>query len=140
MTCTMYGPYSDLTRLNQEVDQFLTGLFGGPAPHYRIGQFYTGQDDSGYYLEAAVPGLDPASLQVRVEDRILTLTGKRPSDTREVRWHLRERNRGEFSHQLRIPVNVDVQGITADYTNGLLTVTLPKAESAKPRQIEVKVS
>jgi HSP20 family protein len=140
MTRLMCAP--DIQNFQREVDQFLTGLFGQPAQRVATTRFFTGADESGYYLEAALPGLDPASLQVRVEDRVLVLGGQHAKhDLPEGgRWHLRERAEGEFTHRLRIPQDADVSGISADYRNGILTLTLPKAESAKPRQIEVRVS
>lgn len=140
MTCTTYRPHSDLNKFQQEVDQFLGSIFGQPQRRESGSHFYTGQDANGYSLEAALPGLDPASIQLKVENRVLSLSAKRADRPADVRWHLRERATGDFTQQIRLPENVNVEGISADYTSGLLTVTLPKAESAKPREIEVRVS
>ena len=131
-----------LTNFQREVDQFLNGLFRQPARPMPSPPIATGEDESGYYLEAALPGLDPASVQVRLQDRTLSLSGKRAESKMPEgsRCCLRERSNAEFSHRLQIPRDVDSNGITADYTNGILSLSLPKAESAKPRQIEVQVS
>jgi HSP20 family protein len=70
----------------------------------------------------------------------LTLAGERKNGIENVSWHRRERGVGRFLRTIDIPVNIDTEGVQADYRDGVLTVTMPKAETARPKRIEIKAA
>lgn len=94
-----------------------------------------------YVLSADLPGVDPASVDIDVDGRLLSIRAERPAPSTEgVTYLSRERRTGTFLRRFTLGENVDTTGITAGYDNGVLTVTVPVAEKAKPRKIEVGVT
>lgn len=93
-----------------------------------------------FTVKASLPGIDPEELNVTLEDNVLTVQGEIKEDEtiEEETYHIRERRFGSFSRSLRFPVPVDANGIVAEYHNGVLTLTVPKAEEVKPKRIEIK--
>jgi HSP20 family protein len=92
-----------------------------------------------YIVKADVPGLLPEDIEVTVQKRTLTISGEvarddLPDDTREL---LRERVQGRFSRSITLPEHIDIDHVEATCQDGVLTLTLPKADDAKPRQITV---
>lgn len=97
---------------------------------------------NNYVVEFDLPGIDADSLQVQAENNTLTVRAQRsvtPSgrDDSEIGYVAAERPHGTFSRQISLGEGLDLDNVTADYTDGVLTVTLPVAERAKPRQIQV---
>ena len=91
-----------------------------------------------YVLNADLPGIDPSSVDVNVDGQLLSISAVRPAPSAEgVQWISRERRTGTFLRRFTLGQNVDTTGITAGYENGVLSVTIPVAEKAKPRKIEV---
>lgn len=89
-------------------------------------------------VEALIPGIDPKSLDISVLRNALSLAGERIFDQAESgTWHRRERPSGRFMRTLDLPAEIDADKVSADYRQGVLHITLPKAESAKPKRIEV---
>ena len=136
------------TTMQREVDRIfnsfarpLLGVRRTAPPRYP--EVNLGQDNDNLYAEVEAPGIDPKSLEVSIEDNTLHLSGKRSTATEcndDVRWIRRERNDGAFSQRVPLPIEIDEEKVTADYEQGILRVTLPKAAAAKPKRIEVKVS
>lgn len=95
-----------------------------------------------FTVKASLPGIDPADLNVTLEDNVLTVQGEVKEDETiaEETYHIRERRFGSFSRSLRFPVPVNANAIDAAYENGVLTLTVPKAEEVKPKRIEVKAA
>jgi HSP20 family protein len=92
-----------------------------------------------FIVRADVPGLGENDVSVLVEDDVLVLRGERKAEVPEgYRVHLRERAPIAFTRKLPLPAHVDANAVSATLENGLLTVTLPKAKDALPRQIAVK--
>ncbi len=98
------------------------------------------QDDDGVTVTADVPGVAPEDLSIETEGEVLTLAAKRaePEGIEDKQYHRREREAGEFTRRLRLPAGLDAAKIEAKLADGVLTVRLPKAESARPRKIEIK--
>jgi HSP20 family protein len=97
------------------------------------------EDNDAFYLEAEVPGLKQEDVNIAVTQRnVLTLSGERKPEDGEGRWHRRERGFGRFQRVLRLPAPVDADKVEAKLDNGVLRLTLPKHEDAKPRRIAVK--
>jgi HSP20 family protein len=99
---------------------------------------WTGQNE--VKVVAEIPGMDPKNIEISVLGNALTISGeRRPEDLPEgVQYHRQERGYGKFVRAVELPHDVSKERVEAVYRNGRLTVTLPKADEAKPRQITVK--
>jgi HSP20 family protein len=88
-----------------------------------------------------VPGLEKEDLKIGVENGHLTISGEKKVESEEGKEYFRrERFYGKFSRTFRLPDTVDTERIKANLTNGVLRISMPRKEEAKPKQIEVKVS
>jgi HSP20 family protein len=99
------------------------------------------EDDKGYYLEAELPGLEKENVKVTLENRLLTLAGERVFEATgdKYRHHVAERSFGRFMRSFTLPSDVDAGSIEARFKNGVLFVHIGKSETARPREIEIKV-
>jgi HSP20 family protein len=94
--------------------------------------------DDHYVLTADLPGVDPGSVDLNVDSGTLTISAHRTARTDEsVQWLTSERFFGKFRRQLSLGESIDAAKISATYENGVLTVTIPMSEKAKPRKIDV---
>ncbi len=98
-----------------------------------------------YVLYAELPGVDASQVDIKFEQNVLTLRGTKSSALNvekdgELRVFAAERVSGGFERSLRLPEFVDAEKISADFSNGLLTITVPKAQAAQPRKIEIKAA
>jgi HSP20 family protein len=93
-------------------------------------------------VKADIPDVEMKDIDVHMENGALTIRGERKFEAKkdEGGWHRVERSYGAFERVFTLPDTVEAEGVKADYKNGTLTVTLPKKEIAKPRQIKVQVS
>jgi HSP20 family protein len=98
------------------------------------------EDKDNYFVRAELPGLKAEALNIAVTGNNLTISGERkiPSEGDDVRYHRREREAGSFSRIIAVPSDVEVDNVEAGLVDGILTVTVPKAEVAKPKQITIK--
>lgn len=133
MTVAFDPLFRDLNRLATEV--FGSSRAPQPMP---MDAFRTGDQ---YVVQFDLPGIDPESLEVRAENNTLSVRAERrvrpTGEGDETGYISAERPRGTFSRQLSLGEGLDLDNVSADYTDGVLTVTLPVAEQAKPRQIKV---
>ena len=92
-------------------------------------------------LKADLPDVDLKDIDVRVENQTLTISGERKFEKKESGkgYHRIERNYGNFVRSFSVPSSFDTDNIAAEYKNGVLSVSLPKKEAAKPRQVKVEV-
>ena len=98
------------------------------------------ETESGVTLQVDLPGHDPKSIEVKVEKGVLTLRSERKADVNAKEGARRlERGFGVYTRSFKLPNTVDTSNVGARYENGVLTLTLPRKEEAKPRVIEVKV-
>ena len=98
--------------------------------------------EDNYVIKASVPGFAPEDIKIEVEDGVLTLRAEHSGEEEQERegWYMRERYSGTVERKLRLGKHVDTEAIEAELQHGVLTVTLTKAEEAKPRKIDVKVA
>jgi HSP20 family protein len=98
------------------------------------------QTEDEVVVKAALPGLKPDEVQISITGDVLTLRGefKQEEQKQEATWHIREQRRGAFERSVMLPSVVQTDKAKADFENGILTVTLPKAESVKPKTISIK--
>ncbi len=95
------------------------------------------EEDEAYMLSALVPGLKAEDLNIQVLDDVVRIEGEYKADDTE--YMLRELPSGSFTRTLRLPAVIDADHVDAKITDGVLTLTLPKAESARPKKIQVSV-
>ena len=99
------------------------------------------ENDNAYIVTTALPGVQGDNINIRLHNDLLTIEGEIPAHTVEnARSLMQERVYGRFSRTLRLPQPVNRDAVDAHFENGVLTLTLPKAEEAQPRQIPVKVN
>lgn len=97
------------------------------------------QDSGSFYIRCELPGVKPDDLDIGVVHRTITVSGRRKAEQEEgVSYHRKERASGAFSRSIVLPADLEVEGMDAVYEHGVLTITLPIAEAAKPRQIAVR--
>jgi HSP20 family protein len=149
-----WNPWHTLETVRRELDHVFDNAGTRTAPAFRAA-FLPGraarqypltnlyEDKDAIYLEALAPGVDAATLELHVVGHTLSISGEKRRVAGEVQpeaFHRSERATGKFVRQIQLPVDVDEQHVQADYKDGLLLVTLPKSEKAKPTQITVQVS
>jgi len=130
---TRYDPFRDFDALasrllSQAADMGQT-MRAMPVDLFRSGDHYV--------LLCDLPGVDPGSVDVGVDGRVLTIRAQRSARADDVEWLTRERPTGTFVRQLTLGPGLDLDRIEAAYNDGVLSLTLPVAEQAKPRRIEV---
>lgn len=140
------NPFDRLSQLGQEINRLLEGGPGQPA---RPGEHFTGwapaldllEDQENLVARVELPGIDRRDLNVAVHEGVLNISGERKreavADAEDC--YRRERYHGRFHRSVTLPKPVKLDAIKASYKDGLLTVTLPKTEEARPRQINVSV-
>jgi HSP20 family protein len=98
------------------------------------------QTDDEIIVKAALPGIKADEVQINVTGEVLTLKGemKQNQEMKEKSWHIREQRFGSFERSIALPTDVVADKAKADFENGILTITLPKAEEVKPKMITVK--
>ena len=135
-------PGRDLLDVHDEVNRLFDGTFSllptAAAPPVDIHE-----TASGFTLEMDVPGIKPEDIKIKVVDDTLTIEGERKSEWTENgdgRTHRRERVFGAFTRRFTLRTPVNAAAITATSRDGVLTVTLPRAAEAMPREIKVEVS
>ena len=98
------------------------------------------QDNDNFYVRAEVPGIKPNELSISAVRNRLSLAGKREiqREHERVSYHRKERPEGAFNRTVTLPTDINADKVDAQYADGILTLTLPKAEETKPRQIKVR--
>jgi HSP20 family protein len=142
-TFNLRSTFEELERMRAEMDrlfgQATRSIPGRPA----AGVFpliNLTEDKANFYVRAELPGVQAEALDISAAGRNLTISGERKiaSEGNDVRYHRREREAGNFSRIIALPADLEVDNVEASLVNGVLTVTIPKAEAAKPKQITVK--
>ena len=151
----MWDPFGDmdarmreLDTIRRELDRVIGGqpgvgtvafLPGRAARNYPL--INLSEDRENFYVEALAPGINPESLNLTVVRNTLTLSGEKPAPegVAPEAFHRSERAAGKFVRSVELPTEVDSSKVQAQYVDGLLNVTLPKAAAAKPKQIRVAI-
>ncbi len=148
MLMTRWQPYTDLwgkmSQLRDEMDRLFEsfGLGDGGWPTLAVAYpaVNVWDDSEHVYAEAELPGMDLNDLEIYVTGgNQLTIKGERkPWNPGQGVWHRQERGFGPFTRLIELPYDVDAERVEARFHNGVLTITMPKSEAAKPRKITVK--
>jgi HSP20 family protein len=140
---TFDGSFGDFDPIRREMLRLLETSVGDATPEAGAGVFppvNITQDNDNFYLRAEIPGIKPAELSISALRNRVSISGNReiPREHERVSYHRKERAEGTFNRAVTLPLEVDAERVDARYADGILTLTLPKAEQAKPRQIAVK--
>jgi len=132
---TVYNPFRDM-------DRVFTQLARTAATEARTMPMDLYRDGDEFVVKIDLPGVDPDSIDIDVDDRTLSVRAEREqeeihSDDENHRWVSRERSYGSYARQLTLGQGLNVGEITADYADGVLTLKIPVAEEAKPRKVKV---
>lgn len=128
---TMFDPFRELDRVAGALLEGRSALREMPMDLFRQGDHYV--------LSADLPGIDPDSVDIDVDGQLLTIRAERTLNADEdVQWITRERRGGSFVRQLSLGQGLDTENIAAHYDRGVLSVTIPVQETAKPRKIAVQ--
>ena len=144
---TRWQPTSDVVTLRDAMDRLFDDAFTRPFSLLRNGgsswsslpiDMYQTNDD--VVVKAVVPGFRPDQVQISVTGDVLTIRGevKQEEENKERAWHIREHQFVSFERAVSLPVSVISDKATAEFENGVLTITLPKAEEVKPKAITIK--
>lgn len=139
--------FNEVLSLREAMNQLLEGSFvrpgttlsttGGANVHSFLLNVYQAGDE--LKVEALLPGVSQEDVQVEIDGGVLTIAAKRqgwePAEGQS--WYVREIVPARFSRALTLPFPVEVEHVAADFANGVLTLTLPKAEAAKPKRIQI---
>jgi len=141
-----WDPFHQLSSLRDEIDRLFESPFS--ALSEGLQPFMSGwspaldlyDDKDNFVLKAEIPGMNKEDIEIQLHDGVLTLSGERKEEKKSEGGdiHRSERFVGRFQRTLTLPSQVDVDKVNANYQDGILTVTLPKSEAAKPRQIQIK--
>lgn len=140
---TLWEPMNEIISLRQAMDQLFNDAFTRPVS---ISGVSTGpaidlyQDNDNVVVKAALPGLKAEDVEISVTADVLNLRGeyKQESEQKDATYHIREQRYGSFERAIRLPVEVQTGKAKADFEDGILTITLPKAEAVKPKMINIK--
>jgi HSP20 family protein len=146
MVMQRWDAFKDLRQMEDTMGRLWRG-FGG-APVYRDGAedwnilLDVIQQKDDIIVKASIPGVKPEEIDVAIEENVLTLRAERKPDydAKDVAYLIQERPTGSFFRALHLPDTVDVNKVHSGYENGVLTITMPRAEEKKKKQIQVKVT
>ena len=141
-TWNVRSPFSELERMRQQMDNFLSRVPDSGMPSLHAGVFPSinlTEDKDHYYLRAELPGISAEDLDIQATGNNLSISGERKIEVEKdnVRYHRKEREEGKFSRAISLPGDIDADGVSASLTNGILKVSVSKAEKAKPKQISI---
>jgi HSP20 family protein len=142
-----FDNYNTLRRLNTALDE---AFYGWPFQQDESGSITSSwhpacdvfEDKESVKIVAELPGVKPEDVKLSLENNLLTIRGekKQEAEERSERVHRYERSYGSFERTFVLPSTVDGDKISAEYQNGVLTVVVPKAEKARPREIPVRTA
>ncbi len=137
-----WEPMREMMTLREAMDRLFDDAFTRPISVNSLGapaiDLY--QTDDDVVVKAALPGLKTEDVQISITGDVLTLKGefKQDKEIKEATYHIKEQRYGSFERNIMLPADVQSDKTKAEFENGILTVTLPKAEQVKPRTITIK--
>ena len=134
--------FEDFDRLRKQMD-VLAGNQSEFGRFERSGVYpliNVSHDRNAYFIRAELPGVKASDLDIQATGNTVSLAGERriPEENDNAKYHRREREAGKFSRMITLGAEIDPEGVAAKMEDGILSITLPKAEKAKPRQITVQ--
>ena len=139
------NPWAEFEKMRRDMDLLTRGMLGGGTLNRERANVYPAllisEDEQAIYVEAEVAGVRPEDIDISLEGETLTIKGERKPLTPEekVSYHRREVEYGMFNRAVTLPTRINGDKITARSADGILYITLPKAEEVKPKKISVAV-
>lgn len=146
MTLVKFSPARNLFNLRHDFDRFFDDVFRSDVPYPEnygsvAPSINVEETDNEFKISAELPGMKKDDIKITFENNILSISGEKKAeqDYKDGNFHRYERNYGKFARTVGVPSGVKLDKIDAEYKNGVLNITIPKAEEAKPKEIEIKV-
>ena len=138
-----WEPAREMMSLRDAMDRLFDDAFTRPLSHrdgWSVPAIDMFQTDDEIVVKAALPGMKSDEVQINITGEVLTLKGEvqQNQEMEEKAWHLREQRFGSFERSIALPTDVVADKAKADFENGILTITLPKAEEVRPKTIAIK--
>lgn len=129
--------WREMGRLQREMNQLMDSFQPNGRRGFPALNVWANQDEA--LVTAELPGVNPDDLDISVVGETVTLSGSRalPETGEDIAWHRHERWHGEFSRTMQLPFRIDADNVDASYHNGVLKVTLPRAQEDRPKRISV---
>jgi len=132
--------WQEMDQLQREMNRLFDSTSRGQvfsAPNYPAINIWT--NDNGQLISAEMPGVHPDDIDIDVTGDALSISGDRKPDevAKDARYHRRERSYGSFSRTIQLPFMVDTNKVEANFKNGILMISLPRAEADKPKKITI---
>ncbi len=141
MQLIRWNPYRSLISLPDEIERFFSdfGLDTRTSDTVWSPSVDLSENDEDYKVKAEIPGMKKEEIKVSYRDNVLTLTGekKQEKEKKDENYHRIERAYGKFERSFWLPKEVKADEIRAKYKDGVLSISIPKAEEVKPKEIEV---
>ena len=138
-----WEPARDMMTLREAMDRLFDDAFTRPLSlrdGWTVPAIDMYQTDDEVVVKAALPGIKADEVQINITGEVLTLKGgmKQQEEKKEKAWHIHEQRWGSFERSVVLPTDVVADKAKAEFENGILTITLPKAEEVKPKVINIK--
>jgi HSP20 family protein len=140
-----WGPFRDMMTLRDAMDRLFEQALIAPSASGQGMSVSTlpvdmTECEDSYIVKAAIPGMKPDDLDISVTQNVLTIKGevKADEETKDARYYLRERRWGSFARTVELPAPVKADAVAAEYVDGVLHLTLPKADEVRPKRISIR--
>jgi HSP20 family protein len=147
MAITRWRPFRDVVSIQDEMNRLFDDFFGRPvlktgwtegvwSPIVDISE-----DKENMIIKSEMPGMSKDDVKISIQDNVLTLKGekKQEKEEKDKNYHRIERNYGSFCRSFQLPTSVKSDKVKASYKDGVLSVTLPKTEEVKPKEIPISI-
>ena len=147
MAITRWRPFKDVVSIQDEMNRLFDDFFGRPVlmTGWTEGVWNptvdVSEDKDNVIIKAEMPGLSKEDVKISIQDNVLTLKGekKQEKEEKDKNYHRIERNYGSFCRSFQLPTSVKSDKVKASYKDGVLSVTLPKTEEVKPKEIPISI-
>jgi HSP20 family protein len=135
-----FDPWREMNRIQSEMNRLFDTSSGPGMRGYPAVNLWSADDT--FYVTAELPGYDPQDVNISLTADVLRIHGSRkaPECKDDECFHRQERKFGDFDREIQLPFLADSAKVNAAFENGVLTITLPRAEADKPKKIDIKVN